>query len=92
MEKKIRRAIFVFAVSALAAGPALADNVDRSAPAVRPSATPTAEQEYARGITARSAKDWTAAVAAFCKAVNMRPAYAEAWNEQIGRASCRERV
>ena len=36
MEKKIRHAIFVFAVSALAAGPALADNVDRSAPAVRP--------------------------------------------------------
>jgi Flp pilus assembly protein TadD len=81
MEKKIRRAIFVFAVSALAAGPAWADQTDRSAPAVRPSATPTAEQEYARGITARSAKDWTAAVAAFRKAVNMRPAYPEAWNE-----------
>src|SRR5206468_1142295 len=81
MEKKIRRAIFVVAVSALAVGPAWADQTDRSAPAVRPSATPSAEQEYARGITARSAKDWAAAVAAFRKAVNMRPAYPEAWNE-----------
>ena len=80
MEKKIRRAIVVFVMSALATGPAWADQVDRTPPPSRPT-TPSAEQEYGRGIAARTAKDWTAAVAAFKKAVSLRAAYPEAWNE-----------
>jgi tetratricopeptide (TPR) repeat protein len=81
METKIRRAIVAFAMSAVVAGPAWADNVDRTPPPSRPAATQSAEQEYGRGIAARNAKDWTAAVGAFKKAVNLRPAYPEAWNE-----------
>jgi tetratricopeptide (TPR) repeat protein len=81
MKTKIRRAIVVFAMSVLAAGPACADNTDRTPPPTRPTSTPSAEQEYGRGIAARNAKDWTAAVGAFKKAVNLRPAYPEAWNE-----------
>ena len=81
METGIRRVIVALAVCALAAGPAWADSTDRTAPPARPSATPSAEQEYGRGIAARGAKDWTAAVGAFRKAVTLRPAYPEAWNE-----------
>jgi tetratricopeptide (TPR) repeat protein len=81
METKIRRAIVAFAMSAVVAGPAWADNVDRTPPPSRPTATPSAEQEYGRGIAARNAKDWAAAVGAFKKAVTLRPAYPEAWNE-----------
>ncbi len=51
------------------------------APPPRPAAAPSAEQEYNRGLRARAAKDWTAAVAAFRKAVELRPAFPEAWNE-----------
>lgn len=42
---------------------------------------PTAEQEYNRGLRARAAKDWTAAVAAFKKATELRGNFPEAWNE-----------
>ena len=66
---------------ALVTGEAGADQVDRTPPPVQPSAAPSAEQEYGRGIGARHAKDWTAAVGAFRKAVTLRPAYPEAWNE-----------
>jgi tetratricopeptide (TPR) repeat protein len=48
-------------------------------PAAKP-ATPSAEQEFNRGLRARAAKDWTGAVAAFKKAVEINPRYAEAWN------------
>jgi len=65
----------------LVTGEAGADNVDRTPPAVQPSASPSAEQEYGRGISARNAKDWPAAAGAFRKAVDLRPAYPEAWNE-----------
>ena len=81
MKTKICRAIAAFGLTALAVGPAWADNVDRTPPPTRPTATPSAEQEYGRGIAARTAKNWTAAVEAFKKAVNLRPAYPEAWNE-----------
>jgi tetratricopeptide (TPR) repeat protein len=77
----IRRAILVAVVSALGAGPAGADPTDRQPPPTRQTAAPPAEQEYGRGLVARSAKDWPAAVGAFRKAVNLRPAYPEAWNE-----------
>lgn len=41
---------------------------------------PSAEQEYGRGVAATKAKEWSVAAAAFAKAVEMKPAYAEAWN------------
>ena len=81
METAIRRAILVLAACALAAGPAGAANTDRDPPPVRPAAVPTAEQEYGRGVALRNAKDWPAAAGAFRKAVDLRPAYPEAWND-----------
>jgi tetratricopeptide (TPR) repeat protein len=81
METAIRRAILVLTACALAAGPAGADMTDRNPPPARPAATPAAEQEYGRGIAARNAKDWPAAAGAFRKALDLRPAYPEAWNE-----------
>ena len=81
METAIRRAILGLTACALAVGPAGADMTDRNPPPARPAATPTAEQEYGRGIAARNAKDWPAAAGAFRKAVDLRPAYPEAWNE-----------
>ncbi len=81
METTIARAVLVAVVCALAAGPAGANPTDREPPPVRPAAAPSAEQEYGRGIAARTAKDWQAAVGAFRKAVDLRPAYPEAWNE-----------
>ena len=62
-------------------GGALAASTDRNPPPVRPAAVPTAEQEYGRGLVARNAKDWPVAAVAFRKAVDLRPAYPEAWNE-----------
>jgi tetratricopeptide (TPR) repeat protein len=41
----------------------------------------SADTEYNRGVRARVAKDWTAAVDAFQKAVGFRPDFADAWNE-----------
>jgi len=41
---------------------------------------PSADQEYARGVAATQAKEWSVAGAAFGKAVEMKPDYAEAWN------------
>jgi tetratricopeptide (TPR) repeat protein len=81
METQIRRAILIFLVGALAAGPAWAASTDREPPPARPAAAPSAEQEYGRGLAARNAKDWQAAAGAFRKAVTLRSAYAEAWNE-----------
>jgi tetratricopeptide (TPR) repeat protein len=66
---------------ALTSGDALAAGSDREPPPARPAAAPSAEQEYGRGIAARNAKDWPAAAGAFRKAVDLRPAYPEAWNE-----------
>ncbi|HYS92575.1 MAG TPA: tetratricopeptide repeat protein [Candidatus Acidoferrales bacterium] len=66
---------------ALMAGEALAAGNDREAPRAQPSAVPTAEQEYSRGIAAKNAKNWTAAVGSFQKAVGLKPAFPEAWNE-----------
>ena len=81
MKTAIRHAILVLTACALAAGPAWADTTDRNPPPVRPAAAPSADQEYGRGIAARNAKDWPAAAGAFRKAVDLRPAYPEAWNE-----------
>ena len=47
----------------------------------QPTATPTAESEYDRGMRARLSKDWKTAVEAQRSAVTLRPAFPEAWNE-----------
>jgi len=58
---------------------------DPSSPAVeerrQPSAGATAESEYDRGVRARVAQDWGAAADAFRRAIALRPAFADAWNE-----------
>jgi tetratricopeptide (TPR) repeat protein len=51
------------------------------APTAPGPSAPSAEQEYNRGLRARAAKDWTAAVGSFRKAVEIRPGFPEAWNE-----------
>ncbi len=58
---------------------------DPSAPAVeerrQPPAAADAQSEYNRGVRARVARDWTAAVAAFRRVVALRPDFPDAWNE-----------
>ena len=54
---------------------------EREVPRAQPSALPSAEQEYNRGIAARTAKNWPAAAGSFQKAVSLKPAFPEAWNE-----------
>ena len=50
-------------------------------PTPPPSGIPTGpEQQYIQGVTATRAKEWSAAAAAFAKAVELTPTYAEAWN------------
>ncbi len=72
------------AVAAAALAP-LASFADPSAPAVQerrqPPAAADAESEYNRGVRARVARDWPAAVDAFHKAIILRAAFPEAWNE-----------
>jgi cytochrome c-type biogenesis protein CcmH/NrfG len=73
---------FAIAASTLTPSPSFSEPSSPSADPVRqPTATPTAESEYDRGIRARLTKDWTAAVEAQRAAVTMRPAFPEAWNE-----------
>ena len=61
----------------LLATPAPADMT----PTPPPSGIPTEpEQQYIQGVTATRAKEWSVAAAAFGKAVELKPAYAEAWN------------
>ena len=70
------------AASALLPARALAEPSSPAAgPMRQPTATPSAESEYDRGVRARLVKDWTVAVDAFRSAVAMRPAFPEAWNE-----------
>jgi tetratricopeptide (TPR) repeat protein len=80
-----------FTVVGLALGvPALtfapsASLADPSSPAVeeRRQSPPVAdaESEYNRGVRARIAKDWPAAVDAFRRAIGFRSAFPDAWNE-----------
>ncbi len=61
----------------LIAAPARADMT----PTPPPSGIPTGpEQQYVQGVTATRAKEWSVAAAAFAKAVELKPTYAEAWN------------
>jgi tetratricopeptide (TPR) repeat protein len=43
-------------------------------------AAPTPESEFNRGLRAQTAKEWNTAAQAYRRAVELRPAYAEAWN------------
>ncbi len=80
MRKIIGRFTRLTVGALLIAVPAAAEMTPAApAPAVEP-ATPGAEEAYNRGLRARTAKDWAAAVGAFKKAVELRPKYAEAWN------------
>jgi Flp pilus assembly protein TadD len=58
---------------------------DPSSPAVeqrrQSPAETTAQSEYNRGVRARVSKDWPTAVTAFRRAVDLRPDFADAWNE-----------
>ena len=63
----------------LAAAPAAADMTPTPPPSQLPPA-PSAEGEYARGVAATRAKEWSVAAAAFERALEMKPAYPEAWN------------
>ena len=72
-------AVLALALAAALPGAARADSSGPVPAAPGPPASP--EQEYNRGLRARAAKDWTSAVGAFRKAVELRPGFAEAWNE-----------
>ena len=63
----------------LSAAPAAAD-MTPAPPRTQTPPAPSAEEEYRRGVAATRAKEWSVADAAFSRAVEMRPGYAEAWN------------
>ena len=70
-------------VLAALAGGGGAARADMTAPAPVPRSAPagsTAEDEYNRGLRAETAKDYAGAAAAFRRALELRPAYPEAWN------------
>jgi tetratricopeptide (TPR) repeat protein len=64
----------------LLAAPPLAAEMTPAPPRSRMPPAPSAEEEYRRGVAATRAKEWSVAAAAFGKAVEMKPNYAEAWN------------
>ena len=72
------RAALVLLALLATAGPVAADLTPPPPRSPVPSAP--AEQEYRRGLAATRAKEWSAAAAAFGRAVELNPAYAEAWN------------
>ena len=80
----LRRLVLGFLISASALLPSLG-LAEPSTPAAgqvrQPTATPSAESEYDRGVRARLTKDWKGAVEAQRAAVTMQPAFREAWNE-----------
>lgn len=74
--KMLAAAVLVLVVAAPLAG--VANEV-----APRPAApvTTPAEEEYGKGIRAKRSKEWSVATVSFRKAVELKPDYAEAWNE-----------
>ena len=81
-----RRVTLSLAVGIAACGlAASAILADPSAPGVeerrQSPAAADAENEYNRGVRARVARDWTAAVDAFRRALAFRPGFADAWSE-----------
>lgn len=61
------------------AGSAMGD-MTPAPPRSRMPPAPSAEHEYSRGLAATRAREWSVAAAAFSRAIEMKPAYAEAWN------------
>lgn len=61
----------------LVAAPARSDMTPTPPPSGLPGA---AEQHYVAGVTSSRAREWSAAAAAFTRAVQLKPTYAEAWN------------
>jgi tetratricopeptide (TPR) repeat protein len=72
------------AIVALGLGPGMAV-ADPSMPSVserrQSPAEADADSQYNRGVRARVAQDWPAAVDAFRRAVGLRADFADAWNE-----------
>jgi tetratricopeptide (TPR) repeat protein len=67
---------------AVSPSPAIADPSGSAVEEVRqPPSVVTAESEYNRGVRAGIAKDWKTAEEAFRRAVALRAAFPEAWNE-----------
>lgn len=73
------RTLLVLLWLLLIASPVAAD-MTPAPPRSRMPPAPSAEQEYGHGVAATKAKEWSVAAAAFAKAVEMKPVYAEAWN------------
>jgi tetratricopeptide (TPR) repeat protein len=77
-------ALLLMVTLAVASAPGLT-HADPSSPAVeqrrQPAGAADAEQEYDRGVRARVALDWVAAADAFRRAIALRPAFPDAWNE-----------
>jgi tetratricopeptide (TPR) repeat protein len=73
------RAALLLLVLLAAAAPVAAD-MTPAPPQSRMPPAPSAEQEYSRGLAATRAREWSVAAAAFSRAVEMKPAYPEAWN------------
>jgi tetratricopeptide (TPR) repeat protein len=78
-ERSVRALVAWLGLVLLGAAPAAADMTPAPPRSKMPPA-PSAEQEYRRGAAATRAKEWSVAAAAFGKAVEMKPDYAEAWN------------
>jgi len=85
MVKRGSTAVFSCALAILALLPSTALPDPSDSPAAdqvrQPTATPTAESEYQRGMRARLSRDWTTAVGAQRSALALQPAFPEAWNE-----------
>ena len=73
------RAVLLLLTLLILATPVAAD-MTPAPPRTRMPPAPSAEQEYGRGLAATRAKEWSVAAAAFGRAVEMKPAYPEAWN------------
>jgi tetratricopeptide (TPR) repeat protein len=88
MPSRLAAAAGALTMAAVVLAPTAAP-ADPSSPAVeqrrQPPAAETADSEYNRGVRARVAQDWKAAEAAFRRAIWLRPAFPDAWNE-LGHA------
>ena len=73
------RAALVLMLLLAVPAPVAADMTPAPPPSRMPPA-PSAEHEYRRGVEATRAKEWSVAATAFGRAVEMKPAYPEAWS------------
>jgi Flp pilus assembly protein TadD len=74
--------LIALALALIVAAPVVAGAAEPApSPASRGPVQTPAEEEYGKGMRAKRAKEWSVAVASFRKATELRPDYAEAWNE-----------